>query len=88
MNKFSWSAFEEMPIVGIVRNLPAGDMLRIATAYADAGMTTIEITLNTPGALESITALNAELVIVEYRGTGTFVQWLIYPARNAGAALS
>ncbi|MHA4845929.1 bifunctional 4-hydroxy-2-oxoglutarate aldolase/2-dehydro-3-deoxy-phosphogluconate aldolase [Flavitalea antarctica] len=61
MKKFSWDAFNAVPVVGIIRNLPAGDILRIATSYADAGMTTIEITLNTPGALQSITDLNAAL---------------------------
>ncbi|HTE23357.1 bifunctional 4-hydroxy-2-oxoglutarate aldolase/2-dehydro-3-deoxy-phosphogluconate aldolase [Flavitalea sp.] len=61
MKKFSWDSFNALPVVGIIRNLPTGDMIRIATCYADAGMTTIEITLNTPGALETITALNAEL---------------------------
>jgi 2-dehydro-3-deoxyphosphogluconate aldolase/(4S)-4-hydroxy-2-oxoglutarate aldolase len=61
MKKFSWDAFDAMPVVGIIRNLPTVEMVRIATSYADAGMTTIEITLNTPGALQSITDLNAQL---------------------------
>jgi len=61
MKNFSWDLFNALPVVGIIRNLPTADMIRIATCYADAGMTTIEITLNTPGALETITVLNAEL---------------------------
>jgi 2-dehydro-3-deoxyphosphogluconate aldolase / (4S)-4-hydroxy-2-oxoglutarate aldolase len=58
MQKFSWELFHRVPIVGIVRNLPAADMADVAKAYANAGMTTIEITLNTPGALKTITLLN------------------------------
>jgi 2-dehydro-3-deoxyphosphogluconate aldolase/(4S)-4-hydroxy-2-oxoglutarate aldolase len=61
MKNFSWDLFNALPVVGIIRNLPTADMIRIATSYADAGMTTLEITLNTPGALETITALNNEL---------------------------
>src|SRR4051812_27978037 len=61
MNNFSWDLFHKVPIVGIVRNLPAEDMLRVATAYANAGLTTIEVTLNTPGALETITLLRREI---------------------------
>jgi 2-dehydro-3-deoxyphosphogluconate aldolase/(4S)-4-hydroxy-2-oxoglutarate aldolase len=61
MKKFSWDLFNALPVVGIIRNLPAEDMIRIATCYVDAGMTTIEITLNTPAALETITSLNEVL---------------------------
>jgi len=57
MNTFSWDLFEAAPIVGIIRNLPLEHITNIATCYADAGLTTIEITLNTPGALQAITEL-------------------------------
>lgn len=52
--KFSWSLFHRMPIVGIVRNLTMEEIIQILPLYADAGLTTIEITMNTPGAEEMI----------------------------------
>ncbi|RYY20648.1 MAG: bifunctional 4-hydroxy-2-oxoglutarate aldolase/2-dehydro-3-deoxy-phosphogluconate aldolase [Chitinophagaceae bacterium] len=86
MNKFSWEAFNVMPVVGIIRNLPTDDLIRIATCYADAGMTTIEITLNTPGALDSINALNKALGNRLNIGAGTVCSDVdLDQAINAGA---
>ncbi|MGA0555411.1 bifunctional 4-hydroxy-2-oxoglutarate aldolase/2-dehydro-3-deoxy-phosphogluconate aldolase [Larkinella sp. VNQ87] len=51
---FSWDLFQETPIVGIVRNLTAEAVIRILPIYREAGLTTIEITLNTPGAEDLI----------------------------------
>jgi 2-dehydro-3-deoxyphosphogluconate aldolase / (4S)-4-hydroxy-2-oxoglutarate aldolase len=45
---FSWSLFEKMPIVGIVRNIDIEDMKHILPIFREAGLTTIEITMNTP----------------------------------------
>ncbi|GAB3938287.1 bifunctional 4-hydroxy-2-oxoglutarate aldolase/2-dehydro-3-deoxy-phosphogluconate aldolase [Larkinella terrae] len=53
-NHFSWELFKKTPIIGIVRNLSAEDVMRIFPIYRNAGLTTIEITLNTPGAEELI----------------------------------
>jgi 2-dehydro-3-deoxyphosphogluconate aldolase/(4S)-4-hydroxy-2-oxoglutarate aldolase len=47
---FSWELFKKTPIVGIIRNLSADDVHQILPVYRDAGLTTIEITMNTPGA--------------------------------------
>ncbi|GAB3223107.1 bifunctional 4-hydroxy-2-oxoglutarate aldolase/2-dehydro-3-deoxy-phosphogluconate aldolase [Spirosoma arcticum] len=49
-NAFSWALFANAPIVGIVRNLSMDDMVHILPLYRDAGLTTIEITMNTPNA--------------------------------------
>jgi 2-dehydro-3-deoxyphosphogluconate aldolase / (4S)-4-hydroxy-2-oxoglutarate aldolase len=59
MNTFSWKAFEKMPVVGIIRNLPKDDIVRLAELYASAGLTTLEVTLNTPGALDMINELSS-----------------------------
>ena len=47
---FSWTLFNQAPIVGIVRNLSLADVSAILPLYRDAGLTTIEITMNTPNA--------------------------------------
>ncbi|GAB2602741.1 bifunctional 4-hydroxy-2-oxoglutarate aldolase/2-dehydro-3-deoxy-phosphogluconate aldolase [Spirosoma areae] len=47
---FSWALFAKAPIVGIIRNLPVDDVIQILPVYREAGLTTIEITMNTPGA--------------------------------------
>lgn len=87
MHKFSWDLFNTVPVVGIVRNLPMDLIREIATAYADAGLTTIEITLNTPGALQAITDLQTILGDRLNIGAGTVcsIQELDL-AINAGAA--
>ena len=47
---FLMEKFEELPIVGIVRNMQANDFERILPLYIQAGFTTIEVTMNTDGA--------------------------------------
>jgi 2-dehydro-3-deoxyphosphogluconate aldolase/(4S)-4-hydroxy-2-oxoglutarate aldolase len=51
---FSWALFEKAPIVGIIRNLAFEDVLKILPLYREAGLTTIEITMNTPDAEKMI----------------------------------
>lgn len=51
---FSWELFNKVPVIGIVRNVHLEDMIEILPAYQQAGLTTIEITMNTPGAEEII----------------------------------
>ena len=51
---FSWELFQKAPIVGIVRNVSLADVIRILPIFREAGLTTIEITMNTPGAEEII----------------------------------
>lgn len=47
---FSWELFQKAPIVGIIRGLSADVVARILPVYREAGLTTIEITMNTLGA--------------------------------------
>src|SRR5690606_37980760 len=54
---FSQPLFEKVPIVGILRNYPDQHMQRLAESYAQAGLTTLEITMNTPGAAKTIASL-------------------------------
>jgi 2-dehydro-3-deoxyphosphogluconate aldolase/(4S)-4-hydroxy-2-oxoglutarate aldolase len=54
---FSWELFDEAPVVGIVRGIPLEKVLKIADVYVESGLTTIEITMNTAGAIEIITVL-------------------------------
>lgn len=53
-NGFSWKLFDESPVVGIVRGLPKNVIYKIVDNYIDAGLNTIEITMNTPSAVEII----------------------------------
>lgn len=52
--KFSWTLFNQTPIIGIVRNLAVEEVTQILPIYREAGLTTIEITMNTPGAEQLI----------------------------------
>lgn len=45
---FSWEQFETVPIVGIVRGIVLEDFKQILPIYVKAGLTTIEVTMNTP----------------------------------------
>jgi 2-dehydro-3-deoxyphosphogluconate aldolase/(4S)-4-hydroxy-2-oxoglutarate aldolase len=51
---FSWELFQKAPIVGIIRNISADDVMKILPIYREAGLTTVEITMNTPDATEMI----------------------------------
>ncbi|GAB3505346.1 bifunctional 4-hydroxy-2-oxoglutarate aldolase/2-dehydro-3-deoxy-phosphogluconate aldolase [Spirosoma knui] len=51
---FSWELFHKVPLVGIVRGLSFDEIDQILPLYREAGLTTIEITLNTSGAEEII----------------------------------
>ncbi|WP_149244035.1 bifunctional 4-hydroxy-2-oxoglutarate aldolase/2-dehydro-3-deoxy-phosphogluconate aldolase [Dyadobacter sp. 32] len=49
-NSFEWSLFSKAPIVGIVRNLTMEEVLAVLPVFREAGLTTVEITMNTPDA--------------------------------------
>ena len=49
-NAFSWELFTKVPVVGIIRGLSVDDVRQILPIYREAGLTTIEITMNTPDA--------------------------------------
>lgn len=50
MNDFSHDAFRRVPLIGILRGYNKVDAAAIADAFLNSGLTTLEITLNTPGA--------------------------------------
>lgn len=49
-HRFSEELFSRVPIVGIVRGYPFEEFHSILPLYVEAGLTTIEITMNTEGA--------------------------------------
>ncbi|MCF0058655.1 bifunctional 4-hydroxy-2-oxoglutarate aldolase/2-dehydro-3-deoxy-phosphogluconate aldolase [Dyadobacter sp. CY356] len=51
---FSNELFDKAPIVGIIRNLSLDEVKQIIPIFREAGLTTLEITMNTPGAEEII----------------------------------
>lgn len=57
---FSWDLFQAAPIIGIIRGVPHATVLKIAEAYLQAGLTTLEVTMNTPGALAIISDLRKQ----------------------------
>lgn len=56
-NTFSMSLFTEMPMIGIMRNVPDEHIDIIAEKYHEAGLTCLEITLNSPNAESNIKKL-------------------------------
>lgn len=62
-NDFSWSLFNRVPVVGIVRNLTFDEIANILPVYLSSGLTTIEITMNTPSAEDII-----RYAVDKYRG--------------------
>lgn len=57
---FSWHLFNQMPIVGILRNISREAIYELLPGYQSAGLTTLEITLNTPEALSIIQELRLQ----------------------------
>ena len=53
---FSKEIFEKVPIVGIMRNIPWEIVEKILPLYVEAGLTTLEITMNSKNAEEIISA--------------------------------
>lgn len=54
MNPFNHTSFQVMPITGIIRNHTIEELKAILPIYLEAGLTTLEITMNTPKAAEMI----------------------------------
>ncbi len=50
--------FKDAPIVGIIRNLSSPDLLEVLSIYYESGLRLIEITMNTPGAVDLIKLAN------------------------------
>ena len=59
-DSFSWNRFHEAPIIGIVRGLELATVINIAKTYRDAGLNTLEITMNTPHVAQLIATLRKD----------------------------
>ncbi|MCY3984581.1 MAG: 2-dehydro-3-deoxy-6-phosphogalactonate aldolase [Roseovarius sp.] len=66
-------AFGDMPLIAILRGLPADCAIKTGTALFEAGFRIIEVPLNSTGALESIELLSAHLGDEVLIGAGTVV---------------
>jgi 2-dehydro-3-deoxyphosphogluconate aldolase/(4S)-4-hydroxy-2-oxoglutarate aldolase len=54
---FSYDLFNKMPVIGIMRNIPDTHIEIIAKKYLEAGLTCLEITMNSENAEKNISAL-------------------------------
>ncbi len=54
---FNQELFNALPIVGIMRNFPSAQLDAVVDAYQSAGLSTLEITMNSEGAAETIKSL-------------------------------
>lgn len=54
---FSWEAFEHIPVIGIMRNIPFAKTELLAGHYFQSGFTTLEVTMNSENAAEVISTL-------------------------------
>jgi 2-dehydro-3-deoxyphosphogluconate aldolase / (4S)-4-hydroxy-2-oxoglutarate aldolase len=68
---FSWEAFEKTPMVAILRNIPSDRLMSIAKCMITSGISTMEITVNTPGAFDSIQSLQDKYGAKLNIGAGT-----------------
>lgn len=57
---FQWERFEEAPIVGILRGMQPEVVRQIASVFQSAGLSTLEVTMNTAGAPKIIARLRKE----------------------------
>lgn len=83
---FSWEAFDSAPIVAIFRNLDSDDLLQVAHCFKVAGLSTMEITLNSKNATEDIARLVKEFGDELNIGAGTVCDMDdLHAALGAGA---
>lgn len=68
---FDKQLFNQVPIVGILRNISYDDVMHILPIYAEAGLTTLEITMNTidaPKIIKSVVEKYGDILNI---GAGT-----------------
>ena len=83
---FSFELFYQMPLVGILRKMPADRLRQLAEIYQAAGLTTLEVTMNSPGAAEMIQTLVQQFPRLNI-GAGTVCDLKdLQKAREAGAS--
>lgn len=73
MNRYTFNqqVFDAVPIVGIMRNIAHEDVMRLLPIYVEAGLTTVEITMNSAGAATTIGQIVQEYRDVLNIGAGT-----------------
>jgi 2-dehydro-3-deoxyphosphogluconate aldolase / (4S)-4-hydroxy-2-oxoglutarate aldolase len=71
-NKFKADKWDEMPVIGILRNVPLADIEAILPYYMKAGFTNLEVTMNSIGAEEIIRHLSENYPSLNI-GAGTVV---------------
>jgi 2-dehydro-3-deoxyphosphogluconate aldolase/(4S)-4-hydroxy-2-oxoglutarate aldolase len=71
MNSFAHDLFNRMPLVGIMRNVDPDDVRAIASVYCSAGLTCLEVTMNSFGAEETIAMLSEQYAGRLNIGAGT-----------------
>ncbi|MBN1925967.1 MAG: bifunctional 4-hydroxy-2-oxoglutarate aldolase/2-dehydro-3-deoxy-phosphogluconate aldolase [Prolixibacteraceae bacterium] len=85
-HKFSLDKFEKIPIIGILRNFSDDVIKNIAREYFRAGLTTLEITMNSPNAEPMISFLSKEYPGMNI-GAGTVCEMSdLFKALDAGAS--
>jgi len=85
-HQFSHEVFEAMPVIGIMRNFSFGIIEKIVPLYKSAGLTTLEITMNSDGAYETIKNLSADYPGLNI-GAGTVCEMEdLHTALKAGAS--
>ena len=57
VNKFSWEIFEDMPVVGILRDFSFEILEKVIPLYQKAGLNTLEVTMNSKDAAKVIRAM-------------------------------
>jgi 2-dehydro-3-deoxyphosphogluconate aldolase/(4S)-4-hydroxy-2-oxoglutarate aldolase len=63
--------FMNMPVVGIVRNMTTADFKEVLPVYYESGLRVIEVTMNTPEAIEMIKYANKHFAGKLIIGAGT-----------------
>lgn len=77
---------ERNPVVAIIRSKHEVDLVSAVQALFDGGLEAVEITLNTPGALEAVRRLSGQLPADQWIGCGTVTGVdAARAAREAGA---
>lgn len=56
-NRFSWEKFRQTPVIGILRGYPIELVLELAQVYLNSGYYTLEVTMNSQSAQETISSL-------------------------------
>ncbi|WDI43739.1 bifunctional 4-hydroxy-2-oxoglutarate aldolase/2-dehydro-3-deoxy-phosphogluconate aldolase [Bremerella sp. P1] len=68
---FNWQLFENRPLVGILRGFEWAQTQVAVESVATEGITTVEVTMNSPDALSQIRALSSDFSMQINVGAGT-----------------